>query len=111
MPTPAQTSANSTAWSLKKSTEFPFPRYKRCAEWLGAAEFSITNLREPNRSHGRSAQCSRAHVLGLGTDLRDRREEQLAQARARLLEHPDDLRGGHCRSPLDADVVVGDHRD
>src|SRR4051795_61167 len=110
-PTAAQTSANSTAWSLKKSNSFPFPRYKRGAEWLGAAGFPITNLRQPNRSDGRSAQCNRAHVVRLRADLRDRREEQLAQARIVLLEHPDDLRGGHRRPAFDPVVVIGDHRD
>src|SRR3954451_24782022 len=99
-PTAAQTSANSTAWSLKKSNSFPFPRYKRGAEGLGAAGFPITNLRQPNGSDGRSAQCGRAHVLRLRADLGDRREEQLAQAPVRGTSRTRSRR--RCRSQLSA---------
>src|SRR5436190_16238705 len=108
---PAQTSANSTAWSLKKSTRFPFPRYKRSAKRLGAAGLSLTSLRQPNGSEGCSAQRGRAHVFRLGADLRDHREQQLAQPGVVLLEHTDDIGRGHSGTALDPDVVVGDHRD
>src|SRR6478672_7042410 len=40
--TPAQMSAKSTACSLKKSTSFPFTRYKRRAERLSAAVLMST---------------------------------------------------------------------
>src|SRR5439155_19488771 len=71
----------------------------------------VSQAREPIRSDGRAAERRRADVLRLRTDPGDRREKKVTEPGVVLLEDTDDLRCGHGRTSLDADVVVRDHRD
>src|SRR5262245_25280352 len=121
--TPAQMSANKTGWSLKKF--IASCSHKVGTNWLVASEARRTSSRigrlTEREAAGRQSPGSgldsgalerrRADVPGLGPDLRDRREEQLPQLLVVAVEDLDHLVVGHRRRPLDADVVVRDHRD
>src|SRR6266550_5642699 len=102
--TPEQTRAKSTAWSLKKSIGGPPWNLRR--EAPGAAVFYHTRL------EARAAESGCAEMFfGLRRDLREDREQQLPQPLVVLLEDLDHGLVAHRVGPLDADVVVGDHRD
>src|SRR5438094_8199836 len=104
IPIAEQTRAKRTAWSLKKSIGGPPSR--SAPRHPGAAVFYHRRL-DACPAEG----CGAEMLFGLRRDLRDDREEKLAQAFIVRLEDLDHRLVAHRRRAVDADVVVGDHDD
>src|SRR5207248_1141730 len=85
--------------------------HKVSAEVARHAELLYHKVPSGPQLRTRVPKRPRAHVFGLWTDLRDHREQELAEALVVLLEDADHLLVRHRLGTLDADVVVRDHRD
>src|SRR6266511_326040 len=120
--TAPQTSAKSTAWSLKKSIASCSHKVGADPARGGRSPAHKPAVREATRgrrvqapvrppSDPRAFQRRRAHVLRLRADLRNGREEQLAKLFVVPVEDLDHLVVRDGRGPRHADIVVGDHRD